>query len=121
MAIGPKSRGTVLSEINVTPLVDVMLVLLVIVLVTAPLVQQGVDVELPEASAKPVAKIEGKLRVTGGERRLPSDVELGLYRITQEALWNIERHAGANRVALAITFSEEKVKLEVAALVIYIS
>ena len=59
------------------------------------------------------AGIEGKLKVTGGERRLSPDVELGLYRITQEALWNIERHAGATRVALVITFSAEKVKLEV--------
>ncbi len=41
-------RGS-LSEINVTPLVDVMLVLLVIFMVTAPLMKQGVDVNLPQA------------------------------------------------------------------------
>lgn len=40
----------VLSEINVTPLVDVMLVLLIIFMVTAPMMQQGLDVELPETS-----------------------------------------------------------------------
>lgn len=41
-----------LSEINVTPFVDVMLVLLVIFMVTAPLLQQGIDVNLPQAKGK---------------------------------------------------------------------
>lgn len=40
--------ATSLSEINVTPLVDVMLVLLIIFMVTAPMLQTGIDVELPE-------------------------------------------------------------------------
>jgi biopolymer transport protein TolR len=43
-----------MSEINVTPLVDVMLVLLIIFMVTAPLLQQGVKVDLPEANAEPM-------------------------------------------------------------------
>lgn len=42
----------VMSEINVTPLVDVMLVLLIIFMVTAPLLQQGIDVNLPKAKGK---------------------------------------------------------------------
>lgn len=50
MKIGRESET--LSEINVTPFVDVMLVLLIIFMVTAPLIQQGVDVNLPEATAK---------------------------------------------------------------------
>ena len=41
-----------LAEINVTPLVDVMLVLLIIFMVTAPLLQQGIDVNLPKAKGK---------------------------------------------------------------------
>ncbi len=41
-----------MSEINVTPLVDVMLVLLIIFMVTAPLLKQGLDVELPKAKGK---------------------------------------------------------------------
>lgn len=47
-----KSEMTTLSEINVTPFVDVMLVLLVIFMVTAPMLFQGVDVDLPEADSK---------------------------------------------------------------------
>ncbi len=50
MKVGKESES--LSEINVTPFVDVMLVLLVIFMVTAPLIQAGVDVNLPEATAK---------------------------------------------------------------------
>ena len=41
-----------LADINVTPLVDVMLVLLIIFMVTAPMIEQGVDVDLPRAEAK---------------------------------------------------------------------
>lgn len=45
------SHAKTLSEINVTPFVDVMLVLLIIFMVTTPLIQAGVDVDLPEANA----------------------------------------------------------------------
>jgi len=53
MEIGSRNtdRGT-MSQINVTPLVDVMLVLLVIFMVTAPMMQQGVQVNLPKADTK---------------------------------------------------------------------
>jgi len=57
---GGSGRQT-LSEINVTPLVDVMLVLLIIFMVTAPLIQQGVEVNLPEARARTVESQEQKL------------------------------------------------------------
>ena len=48
----PNKERTVLSEINVTPFVDVMLVLLVIFMVTAPLMQSGVEVDIPETESK---------------------------------------------------------------------
>lgn len=47
-----------LSEINVTPFVDVMLVLLIIFMVTAPLLQQGIDINLPQAKGKEMAPAE---------------------------------------------------------------
>ena len=51
--MGAVRRGhTVMSEINVTPFVDVMLVLLIIFMVTAPLMQQGIDVDLPQTTTQ---------------------------------------------------------------------
>lgn len=47
-------RRTPMSQINVVPFIDVMLVLLIIFMVTAPLLQQGVEVELPQADASPL-------------------------------------------------------------------
>jgi len=56
--------GTTISQINVTPFVDVMLVLLVIFMVTAPILQQGVQVNLPEAKAGAIAGKEEPLVVS---------------------------------------------------------
>ena len=66
MAIGSSNGGgdrKVLSEINVTPFVDVMLVLLVIFMVTTPILYQGVDVNLPKASSKPIPSIQNEKKV----------------------------------------------------------
>jgi biopolymer transport protein TolR len=55
MPLGLKNSREPLSDINVTPFVDVMLVLLVIFMVTAPMFSQGLPVNLPEAKARPMA------------------------------------------------------------------
>jgi biopolymer transport protein TolR len=52
------TRRQALSEINVTPFVDVMLVLLIIFMVTAPLLQQGIDINLPQAKGKEMPATE---------------------------------------------------------------
>lgn len=51
---GSRSSKRVMSDINVTPLVDVMLVLLIMFMVTAPLMQQGIEVDLPKTSSSGV-------------------------------------------------------------------
>ena len=48
-------QSSLMSQINVTPFVDVMLVLLIIFMVTAPMMMEGINVTLPEASSKPLA------------------------------------------------------------------
>jgi biopolymer transport protein TolR len=64
MSTSSGGGGSMLTEINVTPLVDVMLVLLIIFMVTAPMLQTGVDVDLPEAKAQTIPDDEGKLILT---------------------------------------------------------
>jgi len=59
-----RSRARPISDINVTPLVDVMLVLLIVFMVTAPLLSAGVPVDLPQADAKPLALEKEPVTVT---------------------------------------------------------
>ncbi len=67
MEIGQNSnrRRTVLAQINVTPFVDVMLVLLIIFMITAPMMEKGVDVALPEIENAPnLSSIKEPLVIT---------------------------------------------------------
>jgi biopolymer transport protein TolR len=58
------NNNSFMSDINVTPFVDVMLVLLIIFMVTAPMMTQGVDVALPEATAEPLPAEKEKLIIS---------------------------------------------------------
>ncbi len=67
MGVNLNSQGSELgtmSDINVTPMVDIMLVLLVIFMVTAPLLTQGVDVNLPSTHASPLTSKQEPLIIT---------------------------------------------------------
>jgi len=72
-----------MSEINVTPFVDVMLVLLIIFMVTAPMMIQGVDVSLPEATSGPLESKQEQLIVTIDQN---NQVYINDFRVGVEGL-----------------------------------
>lgn len=82
---GRRSRGGgVMADINVTPMVDVMLVLLVIFMITAPLLSSGVSVDLPKAKAKAINQQDNKpLEISLTNK---GEIYLGDTRVTQDKL-----------------------------------
>jgi biopolymer transport protein TolR len=83
MASDSPQRGALASQINVTPLVDVMLVLLIIFMVTAPIIQQGVEVNLPKVKAQALPGKEEQFIVSITRNR---EVYLNDTRISTEQL-----------------------------------
>lgn len=57
-------RNRILNDINVTPLVDVMLVLLIIFMVTSPMLVAGIQIDLPETTASPIAGNDDPITIT---------------------------------------------------------
>jgi biopolymer transport protein TolR len=80
-----KGKRGFVAEINVTPLVDVMLVLLIIFMVTAPMMTQGFEVDLPEATAKALRQQDEPLVVT---IKKEGDVYLKKEKVTSASLQN---------------------------------
>ena len=77
------SNNQMLAEINVTPLVDVMLVLLIIFMVAAPMMQQGVDVNLPQVSTTELPTDPDLLVVTIDRS---GDISIGKTRVALDTL-----------------------------------
>ena len=92
MAMNLGGGGSIKSDINVTPLVDVMLVLLIIMMIVAPLLQKGVDVRLPVAAnsaVKPETQNQTVLAITSDGRLFINAVAVqagDLRRRMEEAL-----------------------------------
>ncbi|MGM0783065.1 MAG: protein TolR [Pseudomonadota bacterium] len=102
---GPFNRGgrrKPMAEINVVPFIDVMLVLLVIFMITAPMLTQGVQVELPQVSSEPIddsqdsdpiivsVDREGDYYLTLGD----DDSQLALDELTDRVITLLERRPG---------------------------
>jgi biopolymer transport protein TolR len=90
---GGRRIGTSLAEINIVPLVDVVLVLLLIFMLTAPMMYRGIDVNLPRAAARPTA-VEERLVLTVTKDR---SLFLNDRRITPGGLEASLRDAFRNR------------------------
>ena len=82
MALGTNG-DRLMSDINVTPFVDVMLVLLVIFMVTAPMMMQGVDVALPETTSQPLVAKKENLIITINKK---SEIYINNYQVTIDFL-----------------------------------
>ncbi|MCX7943171.1 MAG: protein TolR [Deltaproteobacteria bacterium] len=95
-----KNRNAI-SDINVTPLVDVMLVLLVIFMVTAPMMQQGIKLDLPKARAQNLPGAENKIIISidASKRIYLGKTEIPLERL-EEVIKNNERIKNEKEVYL---------------------
>jgi len=82
MGMSTGGGGKAMSEINVTPMVDVMLVLLIIFMVTAPFMQMGIEVDLPKAQAQAlepeennmILSIDAERKIFLGDTEIPREV-----------------------------------------------
>ncbi|MBA4395036.1 MAG: protein TolR [Desulfobacca sp.] len=83
MHIGGGGDRKLMSEINVTPLVDVMLVLLIIFMVAAPMMMQGMDVQLPQTTSKVIHSPEERLVISITKKQ---EIFINQYRVSREEL-----------------------------------
>lgn len=95
-----RRRGSMMSDINVTPFVDVMLVLLIIFMVAAPMMIQGIDVNLPEVTADPISNEPERfvVSVTAAGKIHVDDCEVELEALGQR----LSAMRGENREKQAV-------------------
>ncbi|MCH2277584.1 MAG: biopolymer transporter ExbD [Acidobacteriota bacterium] len=96
------AKGGVKSDINVTPLVDVMLVLLIIMMLVAPMLQKGVDVRLPQAANtvdKPETQDQTILSITADRRFYVNSVQVADTELLNRVQSAVDQ-AGGDRIVL---------------------
>ena len=102
---GDESGHSLISDINVTPLVDVMLVLLIIFMVTAPMMTHGVKVDLPETESKSIKTQEDPLILSITEKR---EIFIEDYKVELDDLGDKLSKIFANRAAKEILLQGDK-------------
>jgi biopolymer transport protein TolR len=100
-----EGRPNLISDINVTPLVDVMLVLLIIFMVTAPMMIHGVKVNLPVTESKSIKSKEDPLILSITKKRL---IFIENYNVTLDALKGKLKKIVANRAGKEILLQADK-------------
>ena len=100
-----EGRSDLISDINVTPLVDVMLVLLIIFMVTAPMMIHGVKVNLPITESKNIKSKEDPLIVSINQKRL---IFIENYTVTLNDLKGKLKKIVANRAGKEILLQADK-------------
>jgi len=100
-----EGRPNLISDINVTPLVDVMLVLLIIFMVTAPMMIHGVKVDLPITESKSIKTKEDPLILSITKKRL---IFIEDYNVTFKALKGKLKKIVANRAGKEILLQADK-------------
>jgi len=89
-SLGNGKRRRPLAEINITPMVDVMLVLLIIFMVAAPMIEQGVDLDLPQTETIPIENPKDKfiLRVFKNEKIFIEKAEIPIKQLEEKLRTN---------------------------------
>jgi biopolymer transport protein TolR len=105
MMDGNEGRQNLISDINVTPLVDVMLVLLIIFMVTAPMMTYGVKVDLPETESKSIKTQEDPLILSITKKR---DIFIENYKVELGDLKGKLNKIFAHRAAKEILLQADK-------------